>query len=220
VKNVVLRLQGRVGLLLFVFRGRERWRSIGVSAVAGTADANWFLEGGRPAEVSIRAALERAGAPIASLKAILDFGCGRVIRRWHDLDARICGGDLSNPAIMWCRANLPFAEVDVNQLEPPLSYDDASFDLVYALSVLTHLPVDTQRARLNEMRRVIGPGGLSSVIPPWRRFRRKTNKRGTLDLCKWRLRRPLGGCCRIEPLHVLSLTCLCAQSHRKRLDVD
>jgi hypothetical protein len=34
-------------------------------------------------------ALARAGAPLESLEAILDFGCGRVLRRWHSLDARI-----------------------------------------------------------------------------------------------------------------------------------
>ena len=129
--------------------------------VTGTTEATWFVEGGRLTEELIRAALVRAGAPLESLEAILDFGCGcgRVLRRWHSLDARICGTDLSNSAIKWCRAHLPFVEVDVNRLEPPLAYDDASFDLVYAISVLTHLPVKTQLAWRDELRRVLRPGG-------------------------------------------------------------
>jgi SAM-dependent methyltransferase len=129
--------------------------------VTGTTEATWFIEGGRLTEESIRAALARAGAPLESLDAILDFGCGcgRVLRRWHSLHARICGTDLSTSAIKWCRAHLPFVEAGVNALEPPLTYGDASFDLVYALSVLTHLPVATQLAWRDEFGRVLRPGG-------------------------------------------------------------
>jgi len=180
VKAALLRLLGSLGLLLPVFRGWELLRSFGAKArapgpagpplppptlmvrVAGTADTEWFVESGRLAEASIRGALERAGAPLGSRTGILDFGCGcgRVLRRWSELDARICGSDLSGPAVDWCRSNLPFAEVGVNALEPPLVYADASFDLVYALSVLTHLAVATQIAWRDELRRVLRPGGL------------------------------------------------------------
>jgi SAM-dependent methyltransferase len=179
VKAAILRQFGRLGLLLPAFRGWERYRSFGARRiafgpdglplpppwlmvrVAGTGDAAWFVESGRLAEESIRAALGRAGAPLGSLDAILDFGCGsgRVLRRWRDLDARVCGSDLSDPAVKWCRAHLPFAEVGSNALEPPLPYGDATFDLVYALSVLTHLPVVTQFAWRDELGRVLRPGG-------------------------------------------------------------
>jgi SAM-dependent methyltransferase len=179
VKAAYLRLLGHTGLLLPYFRSRERLRSLGVEMVAagpdglplpppvlmirvaGTTNAAWFMEGGRLAEESIRAALGRSGAPLGSLEAILDFGCGcgRVLRRWHDLDARVCGSDLSGPAVEWCRRHLPFVAVGVNALEPPLTYGDASFDLVYALSVFSHLPVKTQLAWRNELGRVLRPGG-------------------------------------------------------------
>ena len=129
--------------------------------VSGNTDAAKFQEGGRLAGESIRAALASAGVPFCSLKAVLDFGCGcgRVLRHWHDLDMRVCGSELSNPAVQWCRTHLPFAEVTVNKLQPPLAYADASFDLVYALSVFTHLPVETQFAWRNELGRVLRPGG-------------------------------------------------------------
>lgn len=179
VQGALLRLLGRLGLLLPAYRVWERVRSVGAVTVAmgtdglpfpppelmirtaGTVDAAWFLEGGRLAEESIRAALGRAGAPFSSLGAILDFGCGcgRVLRRWRNLEARVCGTDLSDPAIEWCRSHLPFIEVGVNALKPPLTYGEASFDLVYALSVLTHLPVEAQLAWRDELRRVLRPGG-------------------------------------------------------------
>jgi SAM-dependent methyltransferase len=179
VKAALLRLLSRLGLILPVFRAWERVRSLGATAVAigpdglplpapklifrvaGTTDAGWFLESGRLAEQTIRAVLDRAGVPLVSLGAILDFGCGcgRVLRRWQGLDARICGSDLSRPAIDWCRTHLPFVEVGVNGLDPPLAYDTASFDLVYAFSVLTHLPVEMQFAWRDELSRVLRPGG-------------------------------------------------------------
>jgi SAM-dependent methyltransferase len=179
MKPALLRVLGRFGLLVPAFRVKERMQSLGVKAggvgpdglplpppklllrVTGTTEATSFVEGGRLTEESIRTALARAGAPLESLEAILDFGCGcgRVLRRWHSLDARICGTDLSKSAIKWCRAHLPFVEADVNGLEPPLAYGDASFDLVYAISVLTHLPVKTQLAWRDELGRVLRPGG-------------------------------------------------------------
>jgi hypothetical protein len=122
MKPAHLRLLGRFGLLVPAFHLKQRMRPLGVKSggvgpdglplpppkllfrVTGTTDATWFVEGGR----------------LESLKAILDFGCGcgRVLRRWHNLKARICGTDLSNSAIKWCRAHLPFVEVAVNGLEP------------------------------------------------------------------------------------------------------
>jgi SAM-dependent methyltransferase len=129
--------------------------------VVGTTEVSWFLERGRLAEECIRAALVRAGAPLGARQAILDFGCGCgcVLRRWRRLDARIYGTDINSRAIKWCRANLPFVEVSVNALAPPLSYGNASFDLVYALSVFTHLPIEMQFAWRDELRRVMRPGG-------------------------------------------------------------
>jgi len=144
--------------------GRTVCRSRRLSSrSASRADTGWFVEGGRLAEESIRATLGRAGAPLGgSLEAILDFGCGcgRVLCRWHDLDTRVCGSDLSDPAVKWCRTHLPFVEAGVNALEPPLTYGDASFDLVYALSVLTHLPVETQLAWRDELGRVLRPAAI------------------------------------------------------------
>jgi SAM-dependent methyltransferase len=133
-----------------------------VVRVAGTADPSWFLESGRLGAASIRDALERDGTSIEELHAILDFGCGcgRVTRRWAGLrGVAVYGSDRDDRAIDWSRRNLPFAEFETNGLAPPLVFDDASFDLVYALSVLTHLPEELQRLWLRELHRVLRPGG-------------------------------------------------------------
>jgi SAM-dependent methyltransferase len=54
---------------------------------------------------------------------------------------------------------LQFATAALNDLDPPLPYDESSFELVYALSVITHLPEDLQHAWVAECRRVLEPGG-------------------------------------------------------------
>jgi SAM-dependent methyltransferase len=48
----------------------------------------------------------------------------------------------------------------LNGERPPLDFPDRFFDLVYAVSVFTHLPESLQLAWLQELRRVTAPGGL------------------------------------------------------------
>ncbi len=124
--------------------------------VAGTADADWFLRSGRAAYDAIV-----AHVPLGELESVLDFGCGcgRVTRYWEGFPGAVAGSDLSGPAVEWCRANLPFARFERNGLEPPLAVPDESLDLVYALSVFTHLTAELQLAWRDELRRVLRPGG-------------------------------------------------------------
>jgi SAM-dependent methyltransferase len=128
--------------------------------VAGTADAEWFLRSGRAAYDAIA-----AHVPLATTGSVLDFGCGcgRVTRYWEPFAGSVCGSDLDRPAVEWCRRNLSFARFEVNGLEPPLAFEDGSFDLVYALSVFTHLTEPLQLAWRDELRRVLRPGGLLLV---------------------------------------------------------
>jgi SAM-dependent methyltransferase len=182
VKRLVLRALGRLGLLRSAYRAYERASSLragaaGVTAddglpippaslivrVAGTPDVDWFLRGGRLAAGSIRAALWRQGRRIEELGAVLDFGCGcgRVTRNWLALrETDVFGSDMNEEAIEWCRRNLPFATFESNGLAPPLAFDTAGFDLVYALSVFTHLPEEIQLLWMRELERVLRPGGL------------------------------------------------------------
>jgi SAM-dependent methyltransferase len=183
VKTLLLRALGRFRLLGPAFRAYERLRSVRTSGddsaptadglpvpppqlivrVAGTPDVDWFLRGGRLAAGSIRAALWRQGRTIEEFGAFLDFGCGcgRVTRNWVALPGTdVFGSDMNEAAIDWCRLNLPFATFETNGLAPPLVFETASFDLVYALSVFTHLPEELQLLWMLELERVLRPGGL------------------------------------------------------------
>ena len=147
--------------------------------VTGSADPEWFVESGRLAAGSIRAALMRNGLNVEQFASLLDFGCGcgRVIRSWRALPStQVHGSDYSDKAIRWSRANLPFARFETNGLAPPLGYEDAAFDFVYALSVFTHLPEDLEQAWMRELARVVRPGGYLVITTHGEAYRSRLNR--------------------------------------------
>ena len=215
MKNLLLRAFMRFGLHRPAFRAYEAassLRALGrrppaaddglpvppprlIMRVAGTPDPAWFLESGRLAAESIGSAAERAGRPVGELGAILDFGCGcgRVTRRWATLDGvAVHGSDRNAAAIEWCRGNLGFAGFETNGLAPPLPYADASFDLVYALSVFTHLTEELGLAWAAELGRVLRPGGhlLLTTHGDHYRPRLETAERLRFDAGELVVRRP------------------------------
>src|SRR3546814_3783335 len=106
--------------------------------------------------------LDACSLALRSLRLVLEFGCGtgRVIRHFRNSDGvRLAWTDANPRPIAWDRENLPGIDFFHNELTPPLAFADESFDLVYALSVFTHIPLELQRDWLDELRRVLVPGG-------------------------------------------------------------
>lgn len=98
-------------------------------------------------------------------KRVLDFGCGagRTLRHFVPLadKAEFYGCDIDTESIEWLRRNLsPPLNVFVNADLPPLAQPDGHFDVVYAVSVFTHL-TDSWSAWLAELHRVLAPGGIA-----------------------------------------------------------
>jgi SAM-dependent methyltransferase len=200
-----MRLAQRAGLIRPAFRAYEvavaarPGRTVAVDGpslpprrlmvrVAGTADADWFVRSGRAAYDAIA-----AHVPLDEVSSVLDFGCGcgRVLRYWRDRPGTVFGTDQDAGAVDWCAAHLPFAHVARNDLAPPLAHDDDSFDLVYALSVFTHLTAELQSAWRDELRRVLRPGGRllltthgASYVPRLDAAEREQFERGEL-VVRW-----------------------------------
>jgi SAM-dependent methyltransferase len=129
------------------------------SLVGGTPDAAQFVAAGRSSAAALYAAAIEKGFDFddASVE-ILDFGCGcgRTSRHWR---RPIYGTDIRPELVAWCQQHLP-GVYGVNDPEPPTLYSNASFDVVYAVSVFTHLTEERQQRWLAEFARIIRNGGL------------------------------------------------------------
>jgi SAM-dependent methyltransferase len=125
------------------------------------SDRERYLERGRQS----RRAIERVlpGDWSWAGKSVLDFGCGagRTVRHLAPLapECELWGSDISAQCIEWDRLHLsPPVSFTTNDEVPPLPFPDAKFDLVYALSVFTHI-AEHWAAWLLELDRVLAPGG-------------------------------------------------------------
>lgn len=96
---------------------------------------------------------------------VLDWGTGhgRVARflSAFGVTGDVIGVDIDPNNIAWAAAHLPNMRFEVGPLMPPLPYNDASFELVFGLSVMTHLPREAQEAWLVEIKRILNPGGIA-----------------------------------------------------------
>ena len=95
---------------------------------------------------------------------VLDFGCGcgRMVRFLANCaNSWIVHACEVNPRhVQWCQDNLENASTSQCNPLPPLPYQDQSFDLVYCISVFTHLPESRAFAWLSEMARVLVHNGI------------------------------------------------------------
>jgi SAM-dependent methyltransferase len=108
-----------------------------------------------------------AGFRLDQADAAFELGCGggRLIRHMRIIEGlRLVGSDLQPYAIEWCRENIPGVELHKNELQPPLSFAaSGSFDFAFAYSVFTHIPIELQLPWVQELARILKPGGIATV---------------------------------------------------------
>jgi len=95
--------------------------------------------------------------------AVLDFGCGcgRLSRYFEGCDTyQVSATDINPDLVDWCKANLRRIDTRLNQLRPPAPFPDNQFDLIYTLSIFTHLPRVVTEAWLADFGRMLKPGGI------------------------------------------------------------
>jgi len=153
---------------------------------AGSPGVRRFIEAGRNCAAPLLGALESAGSSLEDSDAVLDFGCGcgRVFQHlYRRCPGALRGCDVNRPAIEWMRGNFPEAEFEVNDFTPPLPYAAGRFDLVFSVSVFTHIDEEQQFAWLDELSRALRPGGLALLTVT-----------GQWGMEKLRARRRIGRC--------------------------
>lgn len=97
--------------------------------------------------------------------SILDWGCGpgRIIRHMPDVVNNNCkffATDYNAKSIAWCSENLPKVQFNKNELNASLPYNDNSMDVIYGISIFTHLSEQLHYDWFNELFRVLKPNGI------------------------------------------------------------
>jgi SAM-dependent methyltransferase len=132
--------------------------------VHGSLDEESFLMVGRVLSENICNLLASVGWDIYTFKHVLDFGCGsgRVLRYFLNVPAscQLYGTDIDPEAIGWCERNMPGVQWSTNGYMPPTPFQDNTFDLIYAISVFTHLDEPLQGAWLGELQRIAKLGAI------------------------------------------------------------
>ncbi len=98
---------------------------------------------------------------------VMDWGCGHgrvarhFIREWPR--ATIIGMDVDAENIQWAADNLAPGFFIHSPLMPRCDLPDKCLDALFSISVMTHLPAEVQKAWLEELGRLMRPGGIALV---------------------------------------------------------
>lgn len=124
--------------------------------------------------------LKNFAADVKSGGTVLDFGCGngRLLEAFRGRGVRYVGTDQSRALVDAAIANHKMsvesgeARFSVSSLER-LPFPDASFDAVFSVAVLHHIPsVEKRKALFAEFRRVLKPDGVL-LVTVWNLWQKK-----------------------------------------------
>lgn len=158
--------------------------------VSGSDELSAYLNVGALSFTAIQDILRAQGRDPYAYRDILDFGCGcgRTLRFFqpYAAHARLQGTDVDRDAIAWCQSQLEFARFSANGPRPPTEFAATQFDLIYSISVFTHLSEENHLSWVQEMRRLCKPDGalVVSIHGPhaWRRVDADAGFRDVLNI--------------------------------------
>jgi ubiquinone/menaquinone biosynthesis C-methylase UbiE len=102
-------------------------------------------------------------------KDVIDVGCGEggMVRVMTRAGARVIGVDCTAKQLEKAHAAEPAGdETYIDGVGEALPFDDASKDIVVYFNALHHVPMESQAEALDEVARVLKPGGTAYVAEP------------------------------------------------------
>ncbi len=133
-----------------------------IQAFTGALDTDDHIESGkRSADFYVDLYNQYCG-DFDDVARVLDFGCGcgRVLSYMPSGgNTRYFGVDLRDDALEWLRETMPEGTFVPGTETPPVDIGAQDFDLIYAVSVLTHLTREQEGAWLDEWHRLLKDGG-------------------------------------------------------------
>lgn len=131
--------------------------------ILGNCDLSGYYYSGleQARDISAIITAERPGQPLN----ILEWGCGpaRVLPHMSASDGaawELWGSDYNPRSISWCRQHWPENHFLLNGLEPPIPAGNELFDVIYCVSVFTHLSEVRHYQWIEEILRLLKAGGL------------------------------------------------------------
>ncbi|HFS66894.1 MAG TPA: class I SAM-dependent methyltransferase [Flavobacteriia bacterium] len=115
-------------------------------------------------------------------KTILDWGCGpvRILRHLPETVNNNCefyGTDYNPKTINWCKKNLKNINFNHNSLQAKLAYDNDFFDIIYGISIFTHLSKPLHYDWFKELYRILKPNGILLLTTQGENFKSKLTKK-------------------------------------------
>ena len=115
--------------------------------------------------LSAKEILEWTKPYLTQLSSVMEWGCGvaRIIRHLPELcdnGTSITGIDINDKMIEWNKSNIPGIHFETIGYIPPTTLSGGKYDLVYAISVFTHIEADQQMNWVKEIHRLMATGGV------------------------------------------------------------
>lgn len=155
VKVAVLRA---IGVIDFPVPPNSRMRGTSSSTI------RHYYESGLTTTLPIITAAYIEGLDLRAPAEVLDFGCGvgrqllHFKRNYPGLSLHAC--DVNNRSIEYLQSAYPTVESYTSAFLPPLKYPALKFDLIYSVSIFSHLNIRDHELWLQELARITRPGGL------------------------------------------------------------